>query len=72
MPVNMGDALKSQKKGLKFDVTRMGYVMVRIHIHGNIEILCVEETVVQKLEGLCVAEYICKNTERLCVAETIC
>ena len=22
----MGDALKSQKKGLKFDVTRMGYV----------------------------------------------
>ena len=26
MPANMGDALKSQKKGLKFDVTRMGYV----------------------------------------------
>lgn len=30
MPVNMGDALKSQKKGLKMDVTRMGYLMVRI------------------------------------------
>ena len=26
MPVNMGDALKSQKKGLKLDATRMGYV----------------------------------------------
>ena len=26
MPVNMGDALKSQKKGLKLDVTRMGYL----------------------------------------------
>ena len=26
MPVNMGDALKSQKNGLKLDVTRMGYL----------------------------------------------
>ena len=26
MPVNVGDALKSQKKGLKLDVTRMGYL----------------------------------------------
>ena len=26
MPVNIGDALKSQKKGLKLDVTRICYV----------------------------------------------
>ena len=26
MPVNVGDALKSQKKGLKLDVTRIGYL----------------------------------------------
>ncbi len=41
----MGDALKSQKKGLKMDVTRIGYLRVRIHIYGNIERLCVEETI---------------------------
>lgn len=43
----MVDALKSQKKGLKLDVTRMGYTVVRIHIYWNTERLCVAETVVQ-------------------------
>ena len=33
MPVNVGDALKSQKKGLKLDVTRMGYTWVYADMH---------------------------------------
>ena len=33
MPVNMGDALKSQKKGLKLDVTRIGYTWVYTEMH---------------------------------------
>ena len=41
----MGDALKSQKKGLKLDVTRTGYLIACIHIYMNIERLCVEETI---------------------------
>lgn len=44
MPVNMGDALKSQKKGLKMDVTRMGYTWVYTG-HENVESLCVAETI---------------------------
>ena len=56
----MGDALKSQKKGLKLDVTRMGYTRVYTG-RKNAESLCVVETVVQKREGLCVAETICET-----------
>ena len=41
MPVNMGDALKSQKKGLKLDVTRMGYtgVYAEMHVQNNREVV---------------------------------
>jgi len=44
----MGDALKSQKKGLKLDVTRIGYTMVYVSAHyilENTESLCVVETI---------------------------
>lgn len=37
----MGDALKSQKKGLKMDVTRMGYLRVCIGIHMQKHIVIV-------------------------------
>lgn len=45
MPVNMGDALKSQKKGLKMDVMRMGYTGCVWSIGKTVERLCVEETI---------------------------
>ena len=58
----MGDALKSQKKGLKMDVTRMGKCTAKLYR------VCVEETAVQNEERLCVEETI----ESSCVEETIC
>lgn len=39
MSLNMGDALKSQKKGLKMNVTKMGKCT------ANIESSCVAETI---------------------------
>ena len=41
MPVNMGDALKSQKKGLKLDVTRMGYtgMYTEMHVQNHREVV---------------------------------
>lgn len=66
----MGDALKSQKKGLKIDVTRMGYLRKTVAktervsvwlVDKTVERSCMEETVVQKLEGLCVEGTICET-----------
>ena len=59
MPVNMGDALKSQKKGLKMDVMRMGYLRVYTG-RKNAESSCVAETAVQNEERLCMEE-ICET-----------
>ena len=50
MPVNVGDALKSQKKGLKLDVTRMGYL----------------RRTVAKIERVSVWRDICAKTHRDC------
>lgn len=57
MPVNISDALKSQKKGLKLDVTRMGYTRVYTGNKKNerVSVWSIDET-----------------AGRLCAVETIC
>ena len=53
MPVNMGDALKSQKKGLKMDVTRISYL----------------KRTVAKIEKVSVWRKLNQNRVRLCMED---